>query len=68
MIFQDPYSSLNPLKSIRATLEEPLRIHRIGDLPDESVVGPETLASHTAGIERIEHGHAPTRPLIGCGV
>ncbi|MGE4607533.1 MAG: dipeptide/oligopeptide/nickel ABC transporter ATP-binding protein, partial [Myxococcota bacterium] len=31
MIFQDPYSSLNPRKSIRSTLEEPLRIHGIGD-------------------------------------
>jgi len=31
IIFQDPYSSLNPRKSIRATLEEPLRIHGIGD-------------------------------------
>ncbi len=31
MIFQDPYSSLNPRKSIRSTLEEPMRIHAIGD-------------------------------------
>ena len=31
MIFQDPYSSLNPRKSIRSTLEEPMRIHDIGD-------------------------------------
>lgn len=31
MIFQDPYSSLNPRKSIRSTLEEPMRIHGIGD-------------------------------------
>jgi peptide/nickel transport system ATP-binding protein len=31
MIFQDPYSSLNPRKSIRSTLEEPMRIHGMGD-------------------------------------
>ena len=30
IIFQDPYSSLNPRKSIRSTLEEPLAIHGIG--------------------------------------
>ncbi len=28
MIFQDPYASLNPRKSVRSTLEEPLRFHR----------------------------------------
>ena len=31
VIFQDPYSSLNPRKSIRSTLEEPMRIHGIGN-------------------------------------
>jgi oligopeptide/dipeptide ABC transporter ATP-binding protein len=30
IIFQDPYSSLNPRKSIQGTLMEPLTIHRIG--------------------------------------
>lgn len=29
MIFQDPYSSLNPKKTIRSILEEPLRIHKL---------------------------------------
>ncbi len=28
IIFQDPYSSLNPKKTIRAILEEPFRIHK----------------------------------------
>ena len=30
-IFQDPYSSLNPRKSIRDIVSLPLRVHRIGD-------------------------------------
>ena len=30
MVFQDPYSSLNPRKRIGASLEEPLDIHNIG--------------------------------------
>jgi len=30
-IFQDPYSSLNPTKTIRSIVSQPLRIHRVGD-------------------------------------
>ena len=31
MIFQDPYSSLNPRRSIGAIVEQPLAIHGVGD-------------------------------------
>lgn len=49
IVFQDPYSSLNPKKRIRTILEEPLKIHRLysGRQLQEKV---EELAS-TAGLE-----------------
>lgn len=31
VIFQDPYGSLNPTKTIGATLAEPMMVHKIGD-------------------------------------
>lgn len=35
MIFQDPYASLNPRKSVRKTLEEPVRFHMSGSTQKE---------------------------------
>ena len=31
MVFQDPYASLNPMKNIWTTFDEPLRIHGFGN-------------------------------------
>jgi oligopeptide/dipeptide ABC transporter ATP-binding protein len=31
IIFQDPFSSLNPRKTVEGIVSEPLRVHRIGD-------------------------------------
>ncbi|MDO6584316.1 ATP-binding cassette domain-containing protein [Salipiger sp. 1_MG-2023] len=36
LIFQDPYSSLNPRLTIGEIVEEPLRIHRIGTAADRA--------------------------------
>lgn len=30
MVFQDPYSSLNPVKNIYEAFDEPMRVHRLG--------------------------------------
>ncbi len=30
-VFQNPYGSLDPMYSVQQTIEEPLRIHRVGD-------------------------------------
>lgn len=43
IVFQDPYSSLNPKKTIGWILEEPLIIHRIGDKPARRKIISETL-------------------------
>jgi peptide/nickel transport system ATP-binding protein len=31
LVFQDPYSSLNPRRTVAAIVEQPLRVHRVGD-------------------------------------
>ena len=34
MVFQDPFSSLNPRMSVAATIEEPMYIHGLGSKPE----------------------------------
>src|SRR4029450_13685378 len=41
IVFQDPYSSLNPRMRARQIVEEPLIIHRLRDPPQRRERGPE---------------------------
>jgi peptide/nickel transport system ATP-binding protein len=43
MIFQDPYESLNPKFTVKASVVEPLRIHGIGDETDRKARVREAL-------------------------
>lgn len=43
MVFQDPYSSLNPRQTIGQILEEPLRIHRIGTKEERQAAAIQLL-------------------------
>jgi len=43
MIFQDPYSSLNPRMPIGEIIREPLDVHRIGSKPDREAKVDELL-------------------------
>ena len=43
IIFQDPYSSLNPTMTVRAIVREPLTIHEIGDKRERDVKAMELL-------------------------
>lgn len=42
-IFQDPYSSLNPRKSIRDIVSLPLRVHKVGDAASQDKAVREIL-------------------------
>lgn len=45
MVFQDPYSSLNPMKNILSTFDEPLKIHGFGNKEKRREIVAESLKS-----------------------
>lgn len=53
MVFQDPYASLNPRHNVQKILEEPLKVHGIGDAKErkekvEKLLGIVGLSSYHA--------------------
>lgn len=62
MVFQDPYSSLNPRKRIGQTLEEPLAIHNIGEKSERSDMVMDILEK--VGM-RIDHYYRYPHELSG---
>jgi peptide/nickel transport system ATP-binding protein len=59
MIFQDPYASLNPRKTVQQTLEEPLRFHHpemsTGEINDKIDKVMEQVGVDQAWIKRYPH-------------
>lgn len=62
MVFQDPYSSLNPRKRIGQTIEEPLVIHGIGNANERTEMAMDILDK--VGM-RIEHYYRYPHELSG---
>lgn len=54
IIFQDPYSSLNPRMTVRRLLEEPYVIHRLGDKNERRAWVTEILAEVGLGPEHLD--------------
>ncbi|MFD2114664.1 ABC transporter ATP-binding protein [Paenibacillus yanchengensis] len=57
MVFQDPYSSLNPRKTIGQILEEPLKIHGIGSREERQATALQLL--QTVGLQAEHYFHYP---------
>lgn len=58
IVFQDPYSSLNPRRTIRQALEEPLRVHRLGsgrDVSEKAELAIAEVGLPKEAIDRYPH-------------
>ena len=68
IVFQDPYASLNPRQTVRATLREPFRIHglpeegKVDELLERVGLAPEHASRYPhefSGGQRQRVGHRP---------
>lgn len=58
IVFQDPYSSLNPRRTIRQALEEPLRVHGLGsgrEIPERAEMAIAEVGLPKEAIDRYPH-------------
>ncbi|WP_138473389.1 ABC transporter ATP-binding protein [Poseidonocella sp. HB161398] len=55
MVFQDPYGSLHPRQSVRTTLSEPIRIHRMGDMEDRMAQAMTDVGLPVSFLDRFPH-------------
>ena len=58
-IFQDPYSSLNPRKSIGSIITLPLRVHKVGDSGEWKMRGEEIM--ELVGLPRRLYNNYPSQ-------
>jgi ABC-type glutathione transport system ATPase component len=55
IVFQDPRSSLDPRMRVRRILEEPLRVHRIGDVKGKAVAALERVGLPASSLDKFPH-------------
>ncbi|MCA0942835.1 ABC transporter ATP-binding protein [Salipiger pacificus] len=55
MVFQDPYGSLHPRHSVRTTLAEPLKIHRLGDTEERLAQAMRDVGLPVEFLDRYPH-------------
>ncbi len=54
-VFQDPYSSLNPLKKVRDIIALPLRLHHIGSVPEQNAAVEDIAQKVGLASRLLEH-------------
>jgi len=58
IVFQDPYASLNPRRTVRQTLEEPLRVHRVagrGEIAERAAAAIAEVGLQRDALDRYPH-------------